>query len=70
MSPRILSFIVKIWIDEDQEEAAPATWHGLVTEVPEGAKRYVKHLSEIGDFIGSRLAELRVNLGPERRLPP
>ncbi len=70
MSPRILSFIVKIWIDEDDEEAAPATWHGLVTEVPGGARRYVKQLSEITDFVGSRLVELRVELGPERRLPP
>ncbi len=70
VSPRIISFIVKIWIDEGDDQPESPTWHGLVTQVPGGERRYVKQLSEIDDFVGSHLAKLGVRLGPERRLPP
>ena len=46
------SFIVKLWLEGDTD---PLTWHGHITHVPSGARRYFKTLSEITDFINHYL---------------
>lgn len=45
---KVHSFIVKLWLEG---EADPLTWHGQITHVPSGARRYFKTLNEITDFI-------------------
>jgi len=45
------SFIVKLWLDDEGGEANQITWRGYITHVPTGARRYLKTLSDITDFI-------------------
>ena len=62
LRPIVISYIVKIWIDEsDDQDPAPA-WHGWVVEVADGEKRYVKDLSEIVAIIAARLSQLGVRV--------
>jgi hypothetical protein len=60
--PTVMSFIVKIWIDEGDDPDAMPAWHGMVAEVADPERRYVKDLSEISAFIGARLARLGVRV--------
>lgn len=45
------SFIVKLWLEEAEGKSDQLTWHGYITHVPSGTRRYVKTLSDIPDFI-------------------
>ena len=45
------SFIVKIWLEENTQDAGRETWRGRITHVPSGVKRYVKNMDEIIAFI-------------------
>jgi hypothetical protein len=59
------SFIVKIWLEETAEEAGEvdqATWHGYITHVASGERRYLKNLEEITAFIAPYLARMGVKL--------
>jgi len=48
---KVHSFIVKLWLDESGDESRKAVWHGYITHVPDGERRYLKRLNEIVDFI-------------------
>lgn len=52
---KVHSFIVKLLMDED--ETGQTKWHGYVTHVPDGARRYVRDLRDIVNFIESYLAD-------------
>jgi hypothetical protein len=60
------SFIVKLWTDA--AEADGVTWHGHITHVPDGARRYLKDLDEIRLFIEPYLASAGVDFGRRWRL--
>ena len=45
------SFIVKLWFEQSAEEPSRARWHGHVTHVPGGERRYLKELDDIVAFI-------------------
>ena len=62
---KVHSFVVKLWLEESGDEPAKVNWHGYITHVPGGERRYVKRLSEISDFIGRYLKEM----GVEQRAP-
>lgn len=49
---KVHSFIVKLWLEG---ESNLLSWHGHITHVPSGARRYFKELSEITDFISEYL---------------
>ena len=49
------SFIIKLWLEKAPEEAQRTTWHGYITHVPTGERRYLKDLKEITAFITSYL---------------
>lgn len=57
------SFIVKLWAEADAGAAARVKWHGHITHVSDGARRYLKDLDEIKIFIEPYLAEMGVNVG-------
>jgi hypothetical protein len=57
------SFIVKLWAETDAGAAARVKWHGHITHVSDGARRYLKDLDEIKSFIEPYLAEMGVNVG-------
>jgi hypothetical protein len=57
------SFIIKIWLEEINEEAAEAKWRGHITHVPSGERRYLKDLDEIRGFIVPYLEVMGVKFG-------
>ena len=56
------SFIVKLWL-ENEGEANQIAWRGHITHVPSGARRYVKALSDITDFITQYIDGTDVHIG-------
>jgi len=66
---RLCSFIVKIWTEEiSGERPDPIRWHGQVTHVPSGERRFVKRLDDISGFISNYLREMGVQAQVEGRM--
>lgn len=63
LEPAAQSFIVKVWVEESAEGSSQGVWHGHITHVPSGKRRYLKNLDEIRDFIAPHLEEMGVRLG-------
>ena len=63
------SFIVKICLEDEGGETSPPGWHGYITHVPSGARRYFRKLSDITDFIRQYVDgnDLRVPRRPRLR---
>ena len=53
-----MSFIVKLWQEEIEEETDRMIWRGHITHVPSGDRRYFSALAEIAAFIAPYLAEV------------
>jgi hypothetical protein len=51
------SFIVKLWLEDDDGEGKRTAWHGYITHVPTGARRYLQNLSDVTEFIRQHLDE-------------
>jgi hypothetical protein len=66
--PTSHSFVVKIWLEETGQEAGHAVWRGHITHVASGARRYVKDLAGIVDFIAPYLEQMGVRMGAGWRL--
>ena len=65
------SFIVKVWTEAATgtgDRAERVKWHGHITHVSDGARRYLKDLDEIKIFIEPYLAEMGVDMGKRSRL--
>jgi hypothetical protein len=45
---KVHSFIIKLWLEGDTN---PLVWHGHITHVPSGERRYFQKLSGITDFV-------------------
>jgi len=54
---KVHSFIVKLWQEEAGDESKKPVWHGYITHVPDGERRYLKRLRDIADFIARFLEE-------------
>ena len=61
------SFIVRLWLEETEEETERAVWRGHITHVPSGTRRYLKDLSEIAAFIAPYLDVEEAGTGWWRR---
>lgn len=48
---KVHSFIVKLWRDEPDDQTEKPVWHGYITHVPDGERRYLKRLRDVADFI-------------------
>jgi hypothetical protein len=57
------SFIVKVWLEERAEQRQRPSWRGRITHVPDGERRYMQDLQEIGRFIAPYLAKMGVRPG-------
>ncbi len=53
--PEVYSFIVRVWVDERNDENLRTRWHGQITDVSNGDRHYFKSLKEIQEYIESRL---------------
>jgi hypothetical protein len=64
---KVHSFIVKVWLEEEGDEAGSACWHGHVTHVPSGERRYLRELSDILGFIKPYVAEIGAQVTRQTR---
>ena len=62
------SFIVKVWLEEEGTKNVGTIWHGHITHVPSGEKRYLKNLGEIALFIQPYLEAMGVRFGLSERI--
>jgi len=56
----ILSFIIRIWLEETTEEGNQTKWRGRITHVPSGKRQYVERLDDINTFLISYLEAMGV----------
>jgi len=66
--PRAHSFIVKVWVEEEQLKTGRVTWRGHITHVFSGKRRYLKDLDDITLFIAPHLQAMGVKLSQRVRL--
>jgi hypothetical protein len=62
------SFIIKVWLEGSATEGGGAGWHGHITHVPGGQRRYLKDLNEITAFIKPFLNQTGVKLSLRFRI--
>ena len=55
---RVHSFIVKLWLEEAGDQSESARWHGYITHVPSGERRYLQELCDIVTFVKPYVAEI------------
>lgn len=58
------SFVIKIWIEERDDKSGKVSYRGYITHVPSGARRYLKDLNDIINFILTYLEAMGVRPGP------
>ena len=58
-------FVVKIWLEEMDEETNQAVWRGHITHVVSGRRQYFTDLDEISAFIRPYLEEMGVRFQGE-----
>jgi hypothetical protein len=54
---KVHSFIVKLWLEEPDDDTERAGWHGHITHVPSGARRYLQDLGDILSFMKPYIGE-------------
>lgn len=57
------AFIVRIWLEHREVEAAPVEWRGSIEHVASGRTKYLTDLNEIARFIGPFLMAMGVRAG-------
>ena len=62
--PTTHSFIVRIWLEEVEDEAGEAIWRGRIVHVLSGEERYFEKVDDLVDFIFGHLGLPK----PRRRL--
>jgi hypothetical protein len=62
------SFIVKLWLEEEATKNSDSVWHGHITHVPSGEKRYLKNLDQISLFIQPYLEAMGIRFGLSERI--
>jgi hypothetical protein len=55
---KVHSFIVKLWFEDETQRKGMGGWHGHITHVPSGERRYLKELEDIVAFIRPYIGEL------------
>lgn len=48
---RIHSFIVRVWIEDQSNDAGAGLWRGRIIHVPTGERQYLHDLGEIARFV-------------------
>lgn len=51
LDPHILSFIIKIWFEDDDNDNLKPSWQGTITHVPSGKRKSVQTIQGIDEFI-------------------
>jgi hypothetical protein len=66
--PNVHSFIIKLRLEKALGAGGPTTWHGYITHVPSGKRRYLRDLDGIAAFITPYLEAEGVKIGLRRRV--
>jgi hypothetical protein len=53
--PTILSFIVRVWLEEIAIENCSPIWRGHIRSIPNGERHYFKNIREIPALIAAQL---------------
>ena len=67
---KIHSFIVKVWLEDSEEDPDVTLLHGHITHVPSGERHYIRRVSEVPLFIRSHLGRMGITLESDRKVPP
>jgi len=62
---KLHSFIVKLWLEDAGDETNQMGWHGYITHVPSGERRYLRELADILKFIKPYLGGERADDSPD-----
>ena len=54
------SFVIKIWLEETQEEVDSPSWRGHITHVPSKQRRYVENLDGVSSFVSIYLEKMGI----------
>lgn len=49
------SFVIKLWLEEHEDERGQPLWRGHITRVTDGKRHYFTKLSDIPDIIAPSL---------------
>jgi hypothetical protein len=66
---KIQSFIVKVWLEDDDEDPDVTLIHGHITHVPSGERHYIRKVGEVPLVIRSRLERMGIALERDRKVP-
>lgn len=61
------SFVVKVWVEPNDDPAGTAVWRGHITHVFSGERRYFADLAALSDFMRPYLRLMGVTI-PEIKL--
>jgi hypothetical protein len=56
----VISFVIKLWLEETAEESTRAIWRGRITHVATGRQQFIDRLEEASVFIRPYLYEMDV----------
>lgn len=56
------SFIVKVWVEGNDEQTGQPFWRGHITHVFSGKRQYFEDLAAISDFIVLYLTKMGITL--------
>jgi len=59
----IQSFVLRIWLEEVQQQDGHTRWRGHITDIATGERQYVESLDGIIAFLVPRLELMGVNIG-------
>ena len=62
------SFIVKLWLEKGGRGTQRVAWHGYITHVPGGERRYLKDLNDVTEFIEAHMEQMGVEFGRRGRV--
>jgi hypothetical protein len=63
LEPDSQSFIVKVWVEDNNEAGSQGKFRGHITHVTSHERRYLDKLGDIEDFITPYLQVMGVKLG-------
>jgi hypothetical protein len=59
----VQTFVLRIWLEDTQDDAGRTVWRGHITDVGNGERRYVQDLDGIVAFLVPRLELLGARIG-------
>ena len=63
LEPEAQSFVIKLWLDTNQDKYPRKRWRGHISHVPSSERRNLKNLAQISDFIAEHLDSQGADLG-------